>query len=651
MFNIRQDNNVLNADRADALKAYRADPEIVDAPDGTSKATTTDLMDTIEWVKPALLEIFAGGNEVTKLVPTGEEDVESVKRTEALTNYQMRIRNKWFQIMHDWIDDALKLKTGVIKYQWVNDVKFVEKHYEELSSEEYTYLAYQVSREYAALDKAQLADAPDQESNLTEYYNPLKGTMAYDVTFTHAISDEHPLIEAIPTEDFGFMHTLTREIEDAPFVYHKARYTRAKFIRTFGKAKFKEAENTLDRIGENTSFEYDGGVNYERLKELGGEFFHDKDTNEYFVYECYYLDEDTGKPMISRLSGGTELDYRKNEYDKPPFRVISPLRVAHRICGNSFHDLLKDLQRIRTAMIREFMNNMYFGNKKRAFIDTNRVNIDDYKNNRMGVLIRVNGDPRTAVWPEDKAPIPDGMFGLWSLLNEEKDYHSGVPRSFQGVNTKVLNKTARGQNQQINQASQRVKMLARIIAEIGVAPLVNDIIDLNIKFLKRKTAFRYLNKAYDISPDNIVAKYDITVNVGLGTGDKDQIVSEMQQLLGVHAQFAKYGVPVTSSRVIYNIAKELVKGMGYKNTSDFVEDPKYQEAVIALVQKLMQMQIPDPELEQLVARLLPQLSIDPKQVPEQQTEAALVGRMVPDNPATPETPAVAGVGGNGGVYE
>lgn len=640
---IKDGMTTLDSDRAEALRYYRSDPEIVDAFKGRSKATTTDLMDVVEWAKPALLEIFAGGDEVCSLEPASEEDVQAVEKQHILVNHQLRVKNNWFLVMHDWLDDMLKLKVGWIKYQWYREIKHVDREYEGWTEEEYQAKKMQPNVEILSVTQREVGQTVVQDPNtLASFASPV---YVYDCKVRYIIEDEYPLIEAVPAEEFGFP-IKCKDIAEADFCYHRVRYKKWKFIKEFGEKKFEQVEGVQKAIDDNS-----GTVEKERFADLGGSsFFYDKDKDDYIVYECYFFDEETGEPKIAKVCADVILSEEDNKYGKPPFHGITPIRMAHRVAGFSMYDLVKQLQEIRTAFLRQILDNLYFANNRRYFGDVDRINMDDYlDNNFPGALVRTQGDPRAIVMPEEKAPLPPETFQFWEMLNVEKDYHSGVPRSFQGVNPNVLNKTWRGQNQQVSQASQRILMMARLIAEMGVAPLVSDIVDLNVRFLKKSVAVRYLNDWVDIEPDNIIGKYDRIVNVGLGTGNKDQVILYMQQLLGLFAQIRAAGVSIVTPMNVYNAMRELVKAMGFRNTADFVTDPKFSESIQMLIATLVQTgAVQHPQIAAVAQQVAAQMGMLPNKNAQAQagTFPGQEPPAIPEQPFQPMQPPNLSQGGN-----
>jgi len=152
----------------------------------------------------------------------------------------------------------------------------------------------------------------------------------------------------------------------------------------------------------------------------------------------------------------------------------------------------------------------------------------------------------------------------------------------------------------------------RTATETFFIPLFSDIVDLNIRYLTKKTSIRYLNEWKPISPDNIIGKYDIHANVGLGTGNRDQIILYKQQLLQLQFQCAKAGIPIVMPEDFYNTMKSLVKAMGDKDVENFVSDPKEVEAIKIILQLLSTH--PDQQVQKALPQLRQALSINPEGV-------------------------------------
>ena len=100
--------------------------------DGRSQFVDTTVADTIEWIKPSLMRVFASGDEMVKFNPVGPEDVAMAAQATDYVNYVFTRDNPGWEILYSWFTDALLSKNGIVKVWW--------DEYEEEEREEYTAL-------------------------------------------------------------------------------------------------------------------------------------------------------------------------------------------------------------------------------------------------------------------------------------------------------------------------------------------------------------------------------------------------------------------------------------------------------------------------------------------------------------------------------
>src|SRR3546814_3904444 len=63
--------------------------------------------------------------------------------------------------------------------------------------------------------------------------------------------------------------------------------------------------------------------------------------------------------------------------------------MPYKVIGLSFYDLMEDLQRIKTALTRQVLDNVYLTNNPMKEVVEGRVNLDDLLNPKLGGLVRV----------------------------------------------------------------------------------------------------------------------------------------------------------------------------------------------------------------------------------------------------------------------
>src|SRR5262245_3963594 len=109
----------LAEERAAALDYYLGDmARDMPAPEGRSKAVSTDVADTIEGLMPSLMEIFTAGDEVVRFEPVGPEDVDAAEQETDYVNHVFMQQNPGFLVLYSFIKDALLSKVGIVKVWW-----------------------------------------------------------------------------------------------------------------------------------------------------------------------------------------------------------------------------------------------------------------------------------------------------------------------------------------------------------------------------------------------------------------------------------------------------------------------------------------------------------------------------------------------------
>jgi len=129
---------------------------------------------------------------------------------------------------------------------------------------------------------------------------------------------------------------------------------------------------------------------------------------------------------------------------------------------------------------------------------------------------------------------------------------------------------------QSNASQQRVKLIARIFAEVLVKPIFQGILKLLTSGEMEPLAFKLRGQFVQYDPNEWRDGYDMTINVGLGTGDKAQQISFFSGLLERQMGLAQtpFGQIMITPDNIYNTLAKLVELGGQKNVGDFIGDPQ-----------------------------------------------------------------------------
>lgn len=601
----------LSNQRLQAMKYYLGDKVGNLAPpeaEGRSSVVSTDLSDTIEWILPSLIKIFVSGEDSIEFNARKEEDIQAAQDATDGANYVLHVQNEGFIILHDWFKDALLQKLGVIKTWWDDSKDITTEEYEGLSLEELTIMLQdgtveviqQTKREVqptqgVLLAFQQMAAQPQTPGQAPP--QPPAPSVVYDVKVKRTANSAHICIENVPPEEFLF----SRKARTAQRIFD----CHHRVLRTVTELKEAGYKNTDDLMNDDNGAEFSQETIERNSDTEGWTQNTDSDNGDpsmRFVWITEsYMQIDWNNDGLAEWrkivkSGKTLLS--NDEIDEHPFSMLTPIKMPHKLVGRSVADLLMDLMDIKTALWRQFIDNMYLQNNPRQYVDTTKgVNIDDLLDSRVGGIVRGKGE--NGVTPLAVAPLSPYTFNLLEYMDNVKADRTGVNDTSKGLDADTLNDASNNnRNQLVSAAAAKIELIARIFAETGVKDLFKKILKLSGQYQNQAQTIRLTgNKFKPIDPRTWKTQYDISINVGLGNGNKDQMAGHITNIMNIQEQCIAGGLPIVSAKQIYNAAKKLVLNSGFKNADAFFVDPTSPEG-----QQLAQQQSQKPNPDAMKAQ-------------------------------------------------
>ena len=571
--------------RQKSLEYYFGEP-FGNEQEGRSQVVSTDVSDVVESILPTLLRTFAASDDVVRCDPVSAEDEEVANQATDYLNYVFNKDNDGFVSLYTMFKDALIQKNGIAKIYWDTSEKREQETYEKLSDDEYTMLIDEAGVEVKEHSEYKDTFAEEQKEKLKEQtQDPMllqqiedaPTPMLHDVVITRVEEYGKVKIEAIPPEEF-LIERRAKSIQDANFVAHRTTQTRTQLIEAGFDA------DVIDRLPTDVADKYNEekitryrNLDYDYESNAG-----EASTDEITVFECYAKIDVEGdgiaklrKITMAGVGGYVILD--DELCDSVPFVSITPIMVPHRFFGRSVSEMTEDLQLIKSTVMRQLLDNMYLTNNNRVAVMDGQVNLDDLLTNRPGGVVRTKGSPGQVMMPMQTQTINQQAFPLLEYLDTVREQRTGITRYSQGMDADSLNKTATGVNVILTQAQMRVELIARIFAETGVKDLFHKIFELVVKHQDKERIIKIRNKFVPFRPMEWRNRCNVSINVGLGTGSRDQQLAILNnilqtQLKALELQGTPAG-PMVNLRNIYNTLSKIVENAGLKNTGLFFTDP------------------------------------------------------------------------------
>jgi hypothetical protein len=278
--------------------------------------------------------------------------------------------------------------------------------------------------------------------------------------------------------------------------------------------------------------------------------------------------------------------------NRVPFAVSTPFLVAHRLIGMSLYDKLREVQQIKTVLLRTMLDSGYFALNQRYEVaeGTGRANantLNDLLNNVPGAPVRSTDGQ--SVRPLGGGRLDFDVAGALEFMSTVAEQRSGVVRNAQGLNPDTLHDTAKGAMALMGAAQKRVRMMARVFAETGIRDLYLLIHDVCRTTVKGSQKRRLRGDWVEVDPSQWAARNDMTIEVGVGSGGREQELAALKLVGETQMELRQVNPAMVTDQNLYNTATRMLEKAGLKGAERYYTDPSKNP-------QPQQQPPPDPEL-------------------------------------------------------
>lgn len=554
---LAQGGGRLSEERRAALDHYLGRP-YGDEEEGRSQVVMRDVADTIEWIKPSLLKIFCSGDEVAKFEAVGPEDEKQAEQETDYINYILQQKNNGFLLFHDWFHDALLQKTGYVWAQAVEEERQDRQNYQGLLDDEFALILQNQELEVLEHEARQVMGPGGMP--LTVHDAVVVERTKYACIKTKNVPPERVAV-ASDWADVNFVGCPFIRIVEYPTIseLRQAGYDVDDDISDNGGEESDKWDQARRNLDESDMDEEDVGADAATRR-----------VRTRYVWMQYDWDKD-GIAELRHLVivGNTVL--LNEESDLIPVAAITPSRLPHEHYGLSIDDVVNDLQRIRTVLIRGFLDNMYLANNGRNVVDATTINLDDLLTVRPGGVVRNNGPVGAAIAPLIHPQIGSDIMSAVEYVDTVRENRTGVTKYNQGLDANTLNKTKGGIDSIMNASQQRIELIARVFAETGVKQLMLIVHALSLKHTRKAELIKLRNDWVQVDPSSWKTRCDITVTVGIGTGNKDQQAGHLLNMWQMQLAGMQFGIATPQN--LYATAVKTSQNAGFRQPELFWSDP------------------------------------------------------------------------------
>lgn len=521
-------------------------PEIEDRSDFVA----TDVSDTVDGMLPQIMRMFVGADDAVLFEGEGQEgSEEQAKLATAYVNHLFYVRNDGVGVIHDWFKDALLQKVGFAKVWAEDQAEDSKQRYEGQAPEQLAMLM-------------QEGWMPEGDPEVGE-----EGLLNFTVVKegrririrVQACPPAHMRVDS--NSRWGADPGMIAQCWPRPRYELEAEGYDLSDIPETGSAIPGSA--MLAELGETDDFSYSvPHASHEEVdfREVYIRLDRDGDGAAEWLKVCMI-----GEKLAAYDNGEAAIE----QVDDHPFVWICPMPRSHAFFGDCPADRAVQPQRLRTRIVRSIDDNMAFAVNGRTYINTSAdVNVDDLLDNRPGGVIRGSGPANVAIQPIIQPNLGAPAYQFNEFIASWAENRTGFNRYSAGTDQNALNKTARGTELLTAKADMRMELIARFFA-VGMKQLFAKMLKLSIQYQNVAEMVAINGEFVPINPGEFRNQFNVKINVGLGTGSKEQQANRILGLMPLIQAGAQAGV--VRPQHVAEVIKLYVQALEFKNPEKFVD--------------------------------------------------------------------------------
>jgi len=575
------DGGRLSSERRRLLERYSNATGLGNEVDGRSSFIARNVYEAVEWVLPSAVDPFVSTDKLCEFQAWRPNEEQMTSAATDYINYIVVQENPWYKILYTWVKDCLIQKNSYVQAVWREENVVSHDSYTGLSDIEYQLVQQgdALRDKYPSLTEVEIVEHK-------EYPNGDPSSMQMFPTLHDVEVTVHETIGRVVIENIAPEEILVSRRAPEHLFDNKHFVCRRSLVRV---TDLRERGYPEDLIQQSMGYDQQE-FNSERIARfvkdddwplLGQRF--DEAMIQVWLEESYIsVDVDgDGVAELRRVvtCGQGAVLFENTPVDDLPFVSMTPIPMPHKHIGMSLAETVVDLEYLCSTVWRQAIDNLFLSNMPRPIVDemsANESTWDDLLSPDIGAPIRVT-NIEGIKWMEVPFTAQSSL-PMLQLLEKQQEIRTGVSAQQVNLSPDDLNRFASGYavNQMQQAGSKRIQLFQRNFAD-SIAQLCKKVLGLVVRHQDRAREVKIAGTWISFDPRTWRQSMDCTVNVGLGTNDKTQMLAHLMQLLQIQQTLVKegqgtpYAMMVTPQNT-YDLLDKIQENSGLRHS--YFTDPR-----------------------------------------------------------------------------
>lgn len=522
---------------------------------GRSSIVIKDVKKAVKKLAPSIIQPFIASDMLIKTKPKTLGSIATSSMASDVLNYQY---NNEFDKLHfaRTIASVLpKEGTVIVRTGW---------EYDETSDVE----------SYKGLNVQQLQMLQEQGAELEEAVQEEDGTFSVKVKMTDVLYNRPTAI--ICKGESIYTDPTAEKFDDSKFVIHEFEKTLSDLLKMSNIYDVEKQMGSIERFldsnnnyadtslgakrvqdslynGVDQTFKFSQKANKKlKICEYWGEYDIDGDDIAENVVVAWIKNSDIVLRCEENPYPDKEKPFVSEAYDLEPFTIW----------GNGVADFIDDNQRIHTAIMRGFIDNLSLSNNGQKFFQKGTVDYINMQKMLNGEkIIELNNIDGFKDGSYNQ--IPSASFQVYAMQDDEIEHLTGLSKHLDGIDDATIGRTASGVNQTMTAAQRHLVITVQIVANL-YKKIFQKWHKYNQVFLDEGQLIEIAGQLVEMAKQDIAGEHTVEVNVNVDSLNQQkvqQINMLLQQSQTLQGQIPPQIFPMLVAEIFSTFGKEEVAEM------------------------------------------------------------------------------------------
>lgn len=487
--------------------------------EGGSSYVDRTVWESVNGTLQDLLNVFTSGEDAVTFASVDERDADAAKLATQVVNQILLRDNEGYNVLSSALKECLITRNSFVKRYWDEEEKAMTEKVEGVNPDELQ--AYIQGLEDAGVEKIEVVGQETEDGLI-------------DAEVSYVLRIKKVKIQYVPLEEV-LVDQWAQSIQTATYFAHRTRKTKQELLALGFPSDEIDNVTEWNTTEEITQQQIVAWARTDWRNDWHQDIGTDSDDHaqQTWLYEQYIRTSDLADDGIVRLyqvfdAGDRILEI--NEVDDIPFETFCPYPIPGTIFGESVYDITKDIQDLRTALLRGMIDNIHKANYGRYTAIAGAYDRRSLLDNRPGGVVEMDRPDAVNLMPYHN--LPNGIDALLGMTDEVKEMRTGVTKLGMGINADVFkNDNAYATvGLMMNAAQNRIRMVARNIAHNGMCSLMRAIYRLFRENATTPLTVQTEQGIVQVMPKQLPPRNQLIVSVAISPNEKQQRAQNLLML-------------------------------------------------------------------------------------------------------------------------